>query len=201
MIKNYYFSTNFLILSTCFQEFYNKWSNIIFFINLYYYYYLLSNNKKVLKIFSPKTWCTKKPFGYRVAHLRYLLTSCLGHITYIIFHFITKKNLSSYFYLVLLKLTLKTTLKEKFEENFENAYQHKTFYLKNFVFYNVSTSLYIYCNVFVAYLLKFVSLKYQIFVTILWYFNYFFFHNFKATSSFVKITVKINCLMCFYVYI
>ena len=31
--------------------------------------------KNTLKIFGPKTWCTKKPFGYRVAHHRYLLTS------------------------------------------------------------------------------------------------------------------------------
>ena len=30
-------------------------------------YYLL-NDKKALKIFCPKTWCTKKPFSYRVAH-------------------------------------------------------------------------------------------------------------------------------------
>ena len=30
---------------------------------------------KALKIFSPKTWCTKKPFSYRVAHKGYLLTS------------------------------------------------------------------------------------------------------------------------------
>ena len=33
---------------------------------------------KALKMFSPKTWCTKKPFGYRVAHQGYLLTSCPG---------------------------------------------------------------------------------------------------------------------------
>ena len=33
---------------------------------------------KALKIFSLKTWCTKKPFGYRVAHHGYLLTSCPG---------------------------------------------------------------------------------------------------------------------------
>ena len=29
-------------------------------------------------MFSLKTWCTKKPFGYRVAHHGYLLTSCPG---------------------------------------------------------------------------------------------------------------------------
>ena len=38
---------------------------------------LFSNNKPItniyltpiaLKMFGPKTWCTKKPFGYRVVH-------------------------------------------------------------------------------------------------------------------------------------
>ena len=33
---------------------------------------------KALKMFSLKTLCTKKPFGYRVAHHGYLLTSCPG---------------------------------------------------------------------------------------------------------------------------
>ena len=36
--------------------------------------------KNTLKIFDPWTWCTKKPFGYRVAHHGYLLTSCPGLI-------------------------------------------------------------------------------------------------------------------------
>ena len=35
---------------------------------------------KALKMFCPKTWCMKKPFGYRVAHNGYLLTSCPGLI-------------------------------------------------------------------------------------------------------------------------
>ena len=35
---------------------------------------------KALKMFSLKTWCTKKPFGYRVAHHGYLLTSCPGQL-------------------------------------------------------------------------------------------------------------------------
>ena len=30
-------------------------------------------------MFSHKTCCILKPFGYRVAHHGYLLTSCLGH--------------------------------------------------------------------------------------------------------------------------
>ena len=29
-------------------------------------------------MFSPKTWWTKKPFGYCVAHHGFLLTSCPG---------------------------------------------------------------------------------------------------------------------------
>ena len=40
---------------------------------------LLSNKIKTLKVFSPRTWCTKKPFGYLVPHHGYLLTSCPGH--------------------------------------------------------------------------------------------------------------------------
>ena len=38
----------------------------------------IERHKKALKIFCPKTWCTKKPFGYRVAHDGYLLTSYPG---------------------------------------------------------------------------------------------------------------------------
>ena len=38
----------------------------------------IERQKKVLKIFRRWTWCTKKPIGYRVAHHRYLLTSCPG---------------------------------------------------------------------------------------------------------------------------
>ena len=37
--------------------------------------------KKTLKLFGPKSWCTKKPFGYRVVHHRYFLTSCSEQIT------------------------------------------------------------------------------------------------------------------------
>ena len=29
-------------------------------------------------MFGPGTWCTKKPFGYQVAHHGCLLTSCPG---------------------------------------------------------------------------------------------------------------------------
>ena len=32
--------------------------------------------KNMLKIFGPRTWCTIKPFGYRVVHHGYLLMSC-----------------------------------------------------------------------------------------------------------------------------
>ena len=34
------------------------------------------NKKKALKKFDPRTWCTKKPFGYRVIHHGYSLMSC-----------------------------------------------------------------------------------------------------------------------------
>ena len=30
--------------------------------------YCLLNEKKSDQIFGPRTWCTKKPFGYRVIH-------------------------------------------------------------------------------------------------------------------------------------
>ena len=36
--------------------------------------------KKTLKIYGLRTWCTKKPFGYRLAHYGYLLKSCPGLI-------------------------------------------------------------------------------------------------------------------------
>ena len=41
---------------------------------------VLFNERKIkaLKMFNPKTWCTKKPFDYGFAHHGYLLTSCLG---------------------------------------------------------------------------------------------------------------------------
>ena len=29
---------------------------------------------KALKMLSPKTWCTKNPFGYRIAHHGYILS-------------------------------------------------------------------------------------------------------------------------------
>ena len=32
-------------------------------------------------MFSPKTWCVEEPFGYRVEHHEYFLTSCPGHIS------------------------------------------------------------------------------------------------------------------------
>ena len=38
--------------------------------------YSLLNDKKTLKIFGPRTWCTKLSFGYRVVHHGYFLTSC-----------------------------------------------------------------------------------------------------------------------------
>ena len=34
--------------------------------------------KNTLKTFSLRTWCTKKPFGYRIVHNGNLLTSCPG---------------------------------------------------------------------------------------------------------------------------
>ena len=51
-------------------------------VNKYIYYYLLllfiKRQTKALKMFVPKTWCTKKPFVYQVLHHGYLLTSCPG---------------------------------------------------------------------------------------------------------------------------
>ena len=38
----------------------------------------IEEQKNALRMFSPKAWCTKKPFGYRVAHHGYLLTSFPG---------------------------------------------------------------------------------------------------------------------------
>ena len=32
----------------------------------------IEGQKKTLKVFGPMTWCTKKPFGYRVADHGYL---------------------------------------------------------------------------------------------------------------------------------
>ena len=40
------------------------------------------NDKKYAKIFDPRTWYTKKPFGYRVALHGYLLKSCQGPISF-----------------------------------------------------------------------------------------------------------------------
>ena len=37
-----------------------------------------------LKKFGTRTWCKNKPFGHQVAHNRYLLTSCPGHINLIL---------------------------------------------------------------------------------------------------------------------
>ena len=36
--------------------------------------------KNTLKKLGPRTWCTKKPFGYRVAHQN-SLTSCPGQVS------------------------------------------------------------------------------------------------------------------------
>ena len=38
----------------------------------------IERQKKALKKFGPRTWCTKKPFGYRVIHHGYSLMSCPG---------------------------------------------------------------------------------------------------------------------------
>ena len=39
----------------------------------------IERQKYTLKKFGPETWCTKEPFGYRVAHQN-SLTSCLGQV-------------------------------------------------------------------------------------------------------------------------
>ena len=46
-----------------------------------------TTKKKALKIFSPRTWCAKKLFGYRVAHHGYLLTCCPGDILKLFYTF------------------------------------------------------------------------------------------------------------------
>ena len=38
----------------------------------------IEQKKEAFKKFDPRTWCTKKPFGYRVIHHRYSLMSCPG---------------------------------------------------------------------------------------------------------------------------
>ena len=43
-----------------------------------YVYCLLNDKKKKLKKFDPRTWCTKKPYGYRVILHGYSLMSCPG---------------------------------------------------------------------------------------------------------------------------
>ena len=52
------------------------------------------NDKKTLKINGPRTWCTKKPCGYRVAQHGYHLTSFLGLTTYLLntFYYTSLKN-------------------------------------------------------------------------------------------------------------
>ena len=40
--------------------------NLIDFLFIILLIYSLLNKKKALKTFGLKTWCTKKPFGYRV---------------------------------------------------------------------------------------------------------------------------------------
>ena len=41
-------------------------------------YIVYKTTKNTLKKFGPRTWCTKKPFGYRVIHQNSLM-SCSGH--------------------------------------------------------------------------------------------------------------------------
>ena len=49
--------------------------------------YSLFSDKKVLKIFGPRTWCTKKPFSYRSGTpLRYILTSSSGLTEHILIY-------------------------------------------------------------------------------------------------------------------
>ena len=43
-----------------------------------YFILFIEPQIKALKLFSPKTCCAKKPFGYRVEYHGYFLTSCLG---------------------------------------------------------------------------------------------------------------------------
>ena len=38
--------------------------------SIYAWLYFIEQKKKTLKIFGSRTWCTKKHFGYRVAHHR-----------------------------------------------------------------------------------------------------------------------------------
>ena len=40
--------------------------------------YSLLNDKNTLKMLVPRTWSTKKPIGYRVAHNKYFLMFCPG---------------------------------------------------------------------------------------------------------------------------
>ena len=40
-----------------------------------HYNKLYIKGHKSAQILGPRTWCTKQPFGYRVAHHGYLLTS------------------------------------------------------------------------------------------------------------------------------
>ena len=44
------------------------------------YILIIEQQKKALKIFGSRTYCTKKPFGYQVAHHGYFLLSCPGQI-------------------------------------------------------------------------------------------------------------------------
>ena len=48
---------------------------------------------KALIMFGHKTWCTKRPFSYRVVHDGYLLTSCPGHMIKDIFSLFETKFL------------------------------------------------------------------------------------------------------------
>ena len=41
-----------------------------------------TTKKNTLKMFGPRTWCMKKPFGYQVVHQGYLLTSCQWQLKY-----------------------------------------------------------------------------------------------------------------------
>ena len=40
--------------------------------------FFIKRKIKALKLFGPKTWCTKEPFGYLVAYIEHILMSCSG---------------------------------------------------------------------------------------------------------------------------
>ena len=76
-----YFSVHYNVQVLCKLVRYIWQKELVFFSGLNYIgvlYCLLNDNKKVLKKFDPRTWCMKKPFGYRVIHHGYSLMSCPG---------------------------------------------------------------------------------------------------------------------------